>query len=106
MLGFLRLLTTRQIMGERTMVVADALKIYDRLFDDSRVQFRQEPIRIGRAIRSALEPVKEQAAPKAISDCYLIAFAKTSNAYLVTMDKALAGIGQQRGIGVEFLAIE
>src|SRR5208283_4008130 len=43
MLGFLRLLTDRQVMGDSTTTVAGALQLYDRWRQDPRVEMAAEP---------------------------------------------------------------
>jgi predicted nucleic acid-binding protein len=43
MLGFLRLLTNQQVMGDSTTTLAGALELYDRWMQDPRVELAPEP---------------------------------------------------------------
>jgi hypothetical protein len=43
MLGFRRLLTNQQVMGESTTTSAEALQLYDRWTEDPRVELSAEP---------------------------------------------------------------
>jgi uncharacterized protein len=90
MLGFLRLLTNRQVMGDSTSNVTGALEIYDRWTRDPRVEFASEPHGTEAPFREALTSHAAEAATKAIADCYLAGFADAAGARLVTFDRALA----------------
>jgi toxin-antitoxin system PIN domain toxin len=90
MLGFLRLLTNQAVMGDSTVTVNTALKLYDQWVLDPRVEFAPEPRGIDKLFREILASVAVQPATKAIPDCYLIGFAAAAGAHLVTLDKGLA----------------
>jgi toxin-antitoxin system PIN domain toxin len=90
MLGFLRLLTNRQVMGDSTSSVADALDLYDRWRKDPRVEMSAEPHGAEERFRDALTARAAEPATKAIADCYLAGFADAAGARLVTFDRALA----------------
>jgi toxin-antitoxin system PIN domain toxin len=90
--GFLRLLTNQTAMGEETLTVDRAWKVYERWLDDPRVELHPEPRNIDTAFRQATVPFAAQHASKRIGDCYLLAFAKQIGATLVTFDKALLSL--------------
>jgi hypothetical protein len=75
MLGLLRLLTNRAVMGDSTVTLDNALAIYDQWIRDPRVELAAEPLGIDKQFRQALRPVSGQPATKAIADCYLVGFA-------------------------------
>lgn len=91
MIGFLRLLTNRSVMGDSIVTLGQALDIYDRWHRDPRVVLAPEPRGVDGILRDAAEPLLSKPATKAVADCYLAAFAKAAGAHLVTIDKALAG---------------
>lgn len=93
--GLLRLLTNTAVMNEYTLTVRNAWHTYDRWLDDPRVQFHPDPRNFDAAFRQATEPFAAQRAAKWIGDCYLLAFAKESEATLVTFDKALASLARK-----------
>jgi predicted nucleic acid-binding protein len=96
MLGFLRLLTNRAVMGDSTATVNNALELYDRWILDPRVELASEPRSIDKLFRQALGPV-------AIADCYLIGFAAAAGAHIVTLDKGLAGSAKARRVPVTLI---
>jgi toxin-antitoxin system PIN domain toxin len=98
MLGFLRLLTNRAVMGDSTVTVNSALRLYDQWTLDPRVELVPEPRSIDSLFREALAPVAVQSATKAIADCYLIGFAAAAGAHLVTLDKGLAGLARRQRV--------
>lgn len=98
MLGFLRLLTNRQVMGGSTLTLSGALRLYDRWAEDPRVQLVPEPRGTEMLFRQALAPFSHQPATKAIADCYLIGFAEAAGANLVTFDRGLAGVARFREV--------
>jgi hypothetical protein len=103
MLGFLRLLTNRQVMGGSTANVAQALGLYDQWRQDPRVEFAPEPQAVEAAFRDALAPHLQAPATKAIADCYLVAFAGAAGARVVTFDKGLAATARWRQVEVDLL---
>jgi toxin-antitoxin system PIN domain toxin len=103
MLGFLRLLTNRQVMGGSTTTIAGALQLYDRWRQDPRVELAPEPRGTEALFRQALAPHSLQPATKAIADCYLAGFAEAAGAHLVTFDRGLAATAQFRQIPVALL---
>ena len=104
MLGFLRLLTNRQIMGDSTANVAEAVALYDRWMQDPRVELAPEPRDAEARFRKALALHAAESSTKAIADCYLVGFAGAAAARIVTFDKGLAAMAKSRNIGVELLA--
>lgn len=89
-LGFLRLLTNRAVMGDSATTLQQALEIYDQWHRDPRVTLAQEPRGLETCFRGAARPFLSKFATKAIADCYLAGFAEASGARLVTLDKGLA----------------
>jgi hypothetical protein len=104
MLGFLRLLTNRQVMGDSTATLAGALELYDRWRQDPRVDIAPELRGTEGLFRQALAPHALEPATKAIADCYLVAFAEATAARLVTFDRGLAATAQFRQVPVVLLA--
>lgn len=98
MLGFLRLLTNRAVMGDSTVTPQSALRLYDQWILDPRAELVPEPRRIERLFRQALAPVAAQPATKAIADCYLVGFAAAAGAHVVTLDKGLARIAKAQSV--------
>jgi toxin-antitoxin system PIN domain toxin len=94
-LGLLRLLATSAVMGKDVQTVGEALQVYDRWLQDSRVGIRQEPIEIDLAFRAATRPFSRLSSPKALGDCYLLAVSQVTDATLVTFDRGLASACQK-----------
>jgi len=103
MLGFLRLLTNRKVMGDSTVTLTGALQLYDRWRQDPRVELAPEPREAEALFRQALAPFSLQPATKAIGDCYLVAFAEAAGAHLVTFDRSLAATARFRQVSVALL---
>ncbi len=95
--GLLRLLTNRSVMGEQTLTVRQAWRVYDKWLADPRIEFYPEPQDLDAAFRQATGRFAGEAASKWIGDCYLLAYAKQCGASLVTFDKALAGLAHKSG---------
>lgn len=88
-LGLLRLLTAEAVMGPGGAVAqTEAWRIYDRWLQDERVSFLTEPPEMDPAFRTLTQSA--QAAPKDWADSYLVAFARTAQLILVTMDRGIA----------------
>jgi predicted nucleic acid-binding protein len=90
-------------MGDSTVTVNDALRLYDQWTLDPRVELVPEPRRVDKLFRRALVPVAAQSATKAIADCYLIGFAAEGGAHLVTLDKGLAGLARRQEVPVSLI---
>lgn len=86
-LGFLRLLTTPAVMGNRVMSQAAAWEVYDDWLENGRAAFIEEPPSVERIFRSVSQ--SRQPAPKDWADSYVSAFAQDSGLQLVTFDHAL-----------------
>ena len=95
--GLLRLLTNQSVMGEQTLTLRKAWAVYDRWLEDPRVAFYPEPRGIDAAFRHATEPFAAKQASKWIGDCYLLAYARESQAVLVTFDAALQAQARKQG---------
>jgi hypothetical protein len=96
-IGFLRLLTNASVMGEQTVTLKKAWSVYGRWLEDLRVEFHPEPRGMDAVFREATRPFASQSASKAIGDCYLLAFAKSTRSALVTFDAALHGFAERQG---------
>jgi uncharacterized protein len=83
-LGFLRLLTTKAVMGVDTLSQNEAWTFYDRLQMDDRVGFRSEPPGMDSAFRALTRGTA--AAPKTWSDAYLATFALRAGLSLSSFD--------------------
>jgi hypothetical protein len=96
-IGLLRILTNQAAMGQQTLTLKKAWGVYERWLEDPRVQFYSEPRGLDVAFRQATEPFAAKPASKWVGDCYLLAYAKESDAVLVTFDKALLDVARKRG---------
>jgi uncharacterized protein len=96
-IGLLRLLTNQAAMGEQTMTLQGAWGVYERWLSDPRVEFYPEPRGLDAAFRKAVAPFLAQRASKWIGDCYLLSYAKESDAALITFDKALLILARKYG---------
>jgi toxin-antitoxin system PIN domain toxin len=93
--GLLRLLTNQSVLGAETATLGKAWSLYDRWLEDPRVGFCLEPDGIERVFREASAPHFPKPAQKVVGDCYLLAFARQSDAALVTFDKALFDLARK-----------
>ncbi|HZB87372.1 MAG TPA: TA system VapC family ribonuclease toxin [Terracidiphilus sp.] len=96
-IGLLRLLTNTSVMGDQTLVLRRAWRVFDRWLEDPRVEFYPEPRSIDAEFRKATEPFASRPASKWVGDCWLLAIAAGSGATLVTFDKALHDFARKRG---------
>jgi hypothetical protein len=103
MLGFLRLLTNRQVMGGSATTLLDALNLYDRWRRDPRVDLAPEPRSAEKAFREALALHANEPATKAVADCYLAGFAGAAGAQLATFDRSLAATARSCQVRVALL---
>jgi toxin-antitoxin system PIN domain toxin len=90
-LGFLRLMTTAAVMDGKPLTIAEAWRVYDRLYDDDRVMFVSEPPEVERRFREKASG--RTASPKIWADAWLLAVAQAAGGILITFDKALASRG-------------
>ena len=88
-LAVLRLLTTREVMGEDVMTQREALRAYDDLLIDPRIDFIGEPEGVS-TILSRISS-RDEVSPKRWADDYLVAFAEAGNLTIATFDRAIAG---------------
>jgi hypothetical protein len=96
-LGLLRLMTTAAAMDGKPLTIAQAWRVYDRLYDDDRVTFVAEPVEVEKRFRE--KAVGRTASPKVWADAWLLATAQEAGGILVTLDKALAGRGARCLLG-------
>lgn len=86
--GLLRLLTNSVAMNKRPLTMLEAWAVYEKIYDDDRVEFLSEPQGIDRAFK------KHTSLPLSShglwADRWLIAFAELTGAVLITCDKALS----------------
>jgi toxin-antitoxin system PIN domain toxin len=99
-IGLIRLLTNTAVMGAGTLTLGKAWAVYERWLEDPRVEFYPEPGELDGAFREALAPFFGKAASKMVGDCYLLAYAKRSDATLVTFDKALFELARKHHCAV------
>lgn len=95
--GLLRLLTNTSVMGDQTLTLHRAWNVYDRWMSDPRVDFYPEPRGLDNGFREATAPFAGKTASKWVGDCYLLAYAKASQATLVTLDRALFDFARKQG---------
>jgi hypothetical protein len=90
-LTVLRLLTTESILGNDARTMAEAWKLWDQVWADSRVSFMPEPdgFEADFRVRSRLA----SRSPKVWGDAYLVSFAATTGLKLVTFDRAIRSRG-------------
>jgi len=86
--GLLRLLTNPKVMGANILTAGDAWKLYDTLYQDSRVRFAEEPPGLEDLWREQTRGV--QTSPNFWTDAYLAAFAAATGLTIVTFDKQFA----------------
>ncbi len=86
-IGFLRLLTTPAVMGNRVLSQESAWHVYDDWLDEGRASFLEEPAAIEPIFRTLSQ--SRQPASKDWADSYISAFARVSGLRLVTFDQAL-----------------
>jgi toxin-antitoxin system PIN domain toxin len=98
-LGLLRLLTNVAAMGDQTLTLRKAWNVYDSWLADPRVEFYPEPRDADSAYRTATEPFAAKQASKWVGDCWLLAYAESSQASLVTFDRALYEFARKQGNG-------
>ena len=86
-LGFLRLLTTPAVMGNKVLSQSAAWDAYDDWLDNGHAIFVEEPPSVNPAFRSFSQPGHPR--PKDWADSYVAAFAQVSGLQLVTFDQVL-----------------
>ncbi|KAA6456252.1 PIN domain-containing protein [Acidobacteria bacterium AB60] len=96
-LGLLRLLTNNTVMGDQTLKLGGAWEVYDRWLEDPRVEFYPEPREAESAYRHATKPFAAKTASQWVGDCWLLAFAASARANLVTFDRALHEFARKQG---------
>ena len=90
-IGFLRLMTTAAVMDGKPLTIAEAWRVYGRLYDDDRVVFMSEPPEVDKRFREKASG--RTASRKLWADAWLLALADAADGILVTFDKALASRG-------------
>jgi toxin-antitoxin system PIN domain toxin len=90
-LGFLRLLTTAAVMGNKPLSLDGSWKIYDALLADDRFLFVYDRPETDAVFRA--RAVGDAASPKLWADAWMLAIATAAGGILVTFDKALASRG-------------
>ena len=95
--GLLRLLANQAVMGEQTLTLRQAWRVYERWMSDPRVDFYPEPRGMDAAFREATAPFAAKPASKWVGDCYLLAYARETHATLVTFDSALVAFARRHG---------
>jgi uncharacterized protein len=83
-MGFLRLLTNRQVMGGNELTAARAWSLLDSFYQDAGIVFLKEPP--GLEVRWRALTRHSHGGSKVWTDTYLAAFAETAEHTLVTFD--------------------
>jgi len=83
--GFLRLVSTPSIAESDVVSLRDAWKAYDKMFEDTRVEFAEEPKGVESRWRSYTQ--SDLFSPKVWNDAYLAAFARIYGLEVVTFDQ-------------------
>ncbi len=99
-IGLLRLLTTEAAMGRQTLSLRQAWAVYDGWLADPRVEFHPESRGLDATVRKVMTPFAARSAPKAIGDCYLLAYAHECGAALASYDKPLVQFARRHGYSV------
>lgn len=86
-MGLLRLLSNETIMGEDVLPRSIAWRVVDKLWADERVLWAEEPPQLDAVWR--VISARADKSHKLWTDDYLAAFAQTSDATLVTLDRKL-----------------
>lgn len=97
-MGILRLLSNPAVMGRQTLSLKEAWAVYDQWLEDDRVEFHPEPRGLDQQFREVMKPLGNLPASKAIGDCFLLSFAKSSRSALVTFDHALYAAAEKQGV--------
>ncbi|TVR65350.1 MAG: PIN domain-containing protein [Spirochaetaceae bacterium] len=84
--GFLRLASNPALFGDEALSLAEAWACYDRLTEDTRFRFAQEPVGLEHYWRRLT--LQDAYSPKVWTDRYLGAFAIAAGLTVVTFDGA------------------
>ena len=84
-LGFLRLLTSRHVMGDGAQTPEQAWRIYDILNSDQRIIFLPEPPAFSNCWRETGNLIT--GGPNAWTDAYLAAFSSCAQVTVATFDR-------------------
>jgi hypothetical protein len=90
-MGFLRVMTISAAMDGKPLTMVEAWRVYDRFYEDDRVEFLPEPADAETRFRKFA--AERAAAPKLWADAWLLAFATAAGGTVVTFDRALASRG-------------
>ena len=96
-IGLLRLLTNPAVMGRAVVTLNKAWHVYGLWLEDPAVEFYPEPRTIDTEFRRATQPFSSKNASKWIGDCWLLAFAQSMQASLITYDRALYEFAHKQG---------
>jgi uncharacterized protein len=91
--GLLRLLSNSPV--NQALTLRQAWGVYDTWLNDPRIAFHPEPRGLDSEFRTATARFAAQRSSKLVGDCFLLAFAKQSDATLVTFDKALLDLARK-----------
>ncbi|MBL8228172.1 MAG: PIN domain-containing protein [Bryobacterales bacterium] len=97
-LAVIRLLGTKAVMQDQAIPARIAHELIERLLEDERIAFWQEPATLDLRLRTLLR--HSYPTPKFVTDAYLAAFAQAVNAAVATFD---AGFRQFPGLEVALL---
>ena len=97
-LGLIRLLSTSALLGDHAVPPLEAWELAERLLEDERVDFVNEPPGLDTVLPSLLR--YRAPAGKLVADAYLAAFAMVGSRRLTTID---SGFRQFRGLDLQLL---
>jgi hypothetical protein len=97
-MGFLRLLTSRQVMGADVVDQVGAWAVYHRWRQDDRVSFCPEPETPELESLFHRFSLGPHSSPRLWADAYLAAFASVAGLTLVTFDRALGARVRDRAL--------
>ncbi|HEX4771710.1 MAG TPA: TA system VapC family ribonuclease toxin [Bryobacteraceae bacterium] len=86
-MGLLRLLTHESVMGRDVLSSRNAWQVYRAMLADERIDFAGEPLDLEQAWKKIT--MQDRPTPKIWTDAYLVAFARTLEMRLVTLDSGV-----------------
>jgi uncharacterized protein len=89
-LGFLRLISSPRVMAKAALSPKAAWAIYDRWFEDGRIDFIPDPLDTERMLRKLTQ--SSQPSSRAWTDMYTAAVAQAAGLRVVTFDRGFGNI--------------
>jgi predicted nucleic acid-binding protein len=85
-------------MGIDALKPTEVFAVYETLLHGGNVRLAGENDTLDFNYRAVLDALGRKVSPASIMDAYLVAFATTSNAIIVTMDRGLARLADSQGV--------